>query len=346
LEPFSGVGIGFACLALILAFNFSDSLPLSFYPLHFARAYPQQFIWQNILFLGLIIPFYFLSSKNGKLHQISQSLVLTVMFLASQLPGALLEIGGGSASYFVNPALLCTLFFTLAATIDYWQTHRKMGLIAFVNPTNHSWQPVPKKLGWFTAFLILIVLFNSGMSETSYLGRSLNFVRGLATTLDSFSAGELFELRGLEKRKHQFGLLFYPPKYPETFGQNTGLGYVQAHIRHSGISPGDRKSVIHISPGFTDFWKPEASRNCWDISFVVPATTGIPLLNGVRNKNNGCDTTMYYGMANYNSESWNRPISNLDLCKKAINLGFVQVLSITDKSTYSLLNCKQVTKSS
>lgn len=42
-------------------------------------------------------------------------IILTVLFLASQIPGALLEIGGGSGGYFVQPALLATLLFTLAA---------------------------------------------------------------------------------------------------------------------------------------------------------------------------------------------------------------------------------------
>ena len=65
---------------------------------------------------------------------------------------------------------------------------------------------------------------------------------------------------------------------------------------------------------------------------------GLPMLNGIRGKNSNCDLTKYYGMADYSSESWNRPLSKEDICTKSTKLGFNQVLNI-NQSQIQLYSC-------
>jgi hypothetical protein len=74
--------------------------------------------------------------------------------------------------------------------------------------------------------------------------------------------------------------------------------------------------------------------------------TGFPLLNGVRADINNCESTKYYGMVNYNSGSWNRLLSSSELCNKATQLGFNQVLSVTETKTqlYSCNLSKKIDK--
>ncbi|MBD2133198.1 hypothetical protein H6F47_12335 [Sphaerospermopsis sp. FACHB-1094] len=51
-----------------------------------------------------------------------------------------------------------------------------------------------------------------------------------------------------------------------------------------------------------------------------------------------CDLTKDFGMKHYSSESWNRPISQEDICTKSTKLGFNQVLNIT-QSQIQLYSC-------
>ncbi|WP_027401967.1 hypothetical protein [Aphanizomenon flos-aquae] len=348
------------CLGL--AFAFSGTLPINFYPLHFARICTNQFIWQNLVFLGLIISFYWLSGKEGQLHQgcpprakLSQVVMLTIMFFASQVPGFLLEIGGGSAVYFVLPTLFVVLFFTLAAFVDYWQANHKTGLIALLSPVDHLWEPLPRPLIWALITLILVFSLSSGTPEIgSYKARGLGFVRNLVISLDSFyyksdidEASSMGVLKRVGGTPGVLKLLFFPPTVKmEILEQKTELGYVKAELRKLGISKTSKNLVIYIAPDFSAFWQPQGNRNCWDKSFVIPAMTGFPLLNGVRADINNCESTKYYGMVNYNSGSWNRLLSSSELCNKATQLGFNQVLSVTETKTqlYSCNLSKKIDK--
>lgn len=340
------LGIAFFVGCLALAFNFSAvNLTNIFYPFHFARAYRSQFIWQNIVFLGLIIPFYWLQRNQEKFLVRSQVIILTVLFLASQLPGVLLEIGGGATSYFVQPALLVTLLFTLAAVADYWSVNRQTGFLFIVDPLDHETKPLSPVISWGLIGLVLIFsLWSSTPEIGSYKNRGLGFASQLVITLDQFSpqSDSLTDLRGLSKRQRQSRLLLFPPSVNwEILNTKTELGYIQgelAKLTESKKLSTDDKLAIHISHDFSGFWQPRGARNCWDISFVIPAMTGLPLVNGVRGENSDCDLTKNYGMAEYSKESWNRPLSQEDICTKSTKLGFNQVLNVS-QSQIQLYSC-------
>ncbi|MDH6098856.1 hypothetical protein NWP21_08380 [Anabaenopsis sp. FSS-46] len=334
------------CLALAYSFS-AGNLTNIFYPFHFARTYRSPFIWQNIIFLGLIIPFYGLQRNQEKFLGRSQVIILTLLFLASQLPGALLEIGGPSAYYFVLPALLVTLLFTLAAVADYWSVNRKTGFLFIVDPLDHETKPLSPTIRWGLITLVLIFSLSSGTGivyRGSHKDRGLGFASQLVIVLDRFSpqSDSLTDLRGLSKRQRQLGLLLFPPSVNwEIFKTSTELGYIQAGLakltESKKLQPGDNLA-IHISHDFSGFWQPRGGRNCWDKSFVIPAMTGLPLVNGVRGENSDCDLTKDFGMTDYSKESWNRPLSKEDICTKSTKLGFNQVLNVS-QSQIQLYSC-------
>jgi hypothetical protein len=338
LGRFSVLSASFGLLCIVLTFTLGWKIIPS--PLHFARSYPMQFALQNLVFLWLIILFYFLSVKDDRIYHHSQVFVLALMFLGSQLPGTLLEIGGGGASYFVQPTLLVVFLFTLSTAVD-----SKIQLFAIVNPTNQLWQPVPI-VSWAMIVLVTVLSLNFATPEIgSYASRAKRFVGQLVINLNGFyyhQGQELPLFTGLGKRKHQLGLLLSPPRKSRT-QEDTELGSIQSYVSNLNISNNNHSLVaIYISPNFVDFWQPDGARTCWDKSFVIPAVTGFPLLNGVRGENNGCDLVSYYGMANYDSESWNYSMSDADVCARAKKLGFDKVVKINRKSDYKLLTCKSV----
>ncbi|MFM7369349.1 MAG: hypothetical protein ACKO2Z_16485, partial [Sphaerospermopsis kisseleviana] len=153
---------------------------------------------------------------------------------------------------------------------------------------------------------------------------------------------EKTDLRGLSNIQRQSRLLLFPPSVNwEILNTKTELGYIQGELakltESKKLEPGDNLA-IHISHDFSDFWQPQGRRNCWDISFVIPAMTGLPLVNGVRGENSNCDLTKDFGMAEYSKESWNRPLSQEDICTKSTKLGFNQVLNVS-KSQIQLYSC-------
>ncbi|MDB9541397.1 hypothetical protein NWP22_16120 [Anabaenopsis tanganyikae CS-531] len=350
------LAIAFFVGCLALAFSFSGgNLTNIFYPFHFARIYTIHFIWPNIVFLALIVLFSWLQRNQEKFLGRSQVIILTVLFLASQLPGALLDMGGTAAYHFMHPALLVTLLFTLAAVADYWSVNRKTGFLFIVDPLDHETKPLSPTTRWGLIALVLIFSLSSGTGivyRGSYKDRAFGFADQLVTALDVFSAQSnsspdsesLTNLKGLSKLQRQLGLLLFPPSINwEIYNTKTELGYIQTGlaqlIQSKKLEPGDKNLAIHISHDFPFFWQPRGARSCWDKSFVVPAMTGLPLLNGVRGENSNCNLTKDFGMKDYSSESWNRPISQEDICAKSTKLGFDKVLNVTRKQI-QLYSCQ------
>ena len=238
------------------------------------------------------------------------------------------------------------------AVADYWQIHRKTGLFVVDTSVKYSWQPVSQKLLIWGLIFIIMASISSVEVTLERFGFTKSHISAFfdksTTVLDVFSTQEqLPQLAGLNKTKHQLRLLFAPPSQAEKIKKDSNLGAIQSYIRELNLSPNHAKSTaIYVSPRFAGFWQLSEGLSCWARPFVIPAMTGFPLLNGVRDKNNNCPGIGgYYGMSDYDSESWNRPLSESDLCTKATKLGFAQVLNITDRSKYTLLTCSAKTAS-
>ncbi len=343
------IGVGAIFCLCTFAWGFSqDAIEVTTFSFFaFARQYRSQFIWQIVFFIGLTISFYFLSKLQGELKQRSQLTMLTVMFLGSEIPGILLDFGGGpSANYFIETALLTTLCFSMARLGDYWQANRRNGLVAFVSPIDYSLQPVSRPLGWCLMLLIVIFAFQSGPdNHPSYQTRALSFANKLTHTLDIYSAPSVAEyaqrISQPKKLSQRLGLLISPPVINKNLLlENTVLGLVETALVKLNVTDSSKNLAIYISPQFSQFWQPQGTRSCWDHSFVIPAMTGFPLINGVRGPINNCELPKSYGMKDYSSESWNRPLSPKDICTKSTKLGFDKVLNFTEQQVQPY-SCKE-----
>jgi len=322
------LAIPFLLGCLVLGFTFSlSSRPLSL-------NLNAEFIPSVIAFIGLITLFYFLKNTDDKHYQRSQISMLTVMFVASQLPA--IYIPANTLIYFVTVALFVASFFTMSSLADYCQNHRQVSLMAVANSVNYSgWHISHKLLSWGLIFVIVssfTYILHSGTIPIIDKNRVQHIVGKAHRALNIVNEAEKIKQGQFEKLK-----------------QRTELGAIQSYIHELNLSPNRPKpTVIYVSPDFVDFWRHEQSEYCWAKPFVIPAMTGFPLLNGVSNRIDGCpggESNSYFGLVDYKSESWNRPLSESDLCAKATQLGFVQVLSITDKSKYTLLTCPAKTAS-
>ncbi|MEO0273368.1 MAG: hypothetical protein ABIM30_09880, partial [candidate division WOR-3 bacterium] len=99
-------------------------------------------------------------------------------------------------------------------------------------------------------------------------------------------------------------------------------------------------TLLYITPSYKAFWEPQQeARICWAKPLAVPAVVGLPLLNGVRSGVENCEVTLYYGMADYGSESLNQDLSQQELCTKAMKFGFNQVYKISENS-HELYRCQ------
>lgn len=340
--------IPIACLLFIaclgLAFLFSGSLPLSFYPFHFARTYKTQFISQISFFVLMIVANFYLfkfSFIKNKLYFYCLMLTLTVTFICSLVPGLLLAIGGGSAGYFVQPILLITVVFTVSSLLNFCATSYDNQKILFStvmvsNKTKLRWKRLVQMLTIFLIIVLLTLVFQSSPPElSSYIDRAKSFGGQTGETLELFSDHKARVGQKLDK----INLLLYPPAISvEKIDPLPVMAEIAKEIQRYYSHGASTNLAIYISPDYDEFWQAYGQRTCWDTSFIVPAMTGLPLLNGVRATNNNCDLTPYYGMADYNSDSWNRVLSTEQICDRAKKKGFNRVLLFTGRDP-ELLDC-------
>lgn len=83
--------------------------------------------------------------------------------------------------------------------------------------------------------------------------------------------------------------------------------------------------LIAIGSDFDGFW--DRKQTCWAQSFVVPALTSQPMINGLPPSSSNCELTKYYGLAAYDGgASASRSVTDQELCTKARKLGFSAIL--------------------
>lgn len=333
---FCTAGVGLAYVALG-----APALMLS--PFHFVRSFPRVFvnsIWVAGLCLGL---FYAWSSRQDdpSSHRPALTLALGGTFLASLVPGLLLDIDGGATYYFTHPAQLLLLLFAMAGLIDRrcWTDLRTH--VALDHPLTKttvlsaSGRLVLLGIAGVVIAQLALPLSNPGIRAKSFINHAAHTLSGATDegTVSLTNQGSPLTLSKTEK----LALLWDPPELAARQA-SSGLSLVEEQLAAAGVIPAAGDAIVYISPDVRTFWTLEQARTCWDKSFDVPAMVGLPLLNGVRGKANDCETTSYYGMADYGSSSLNMAMSNDQLCRKASKLGFAKVLAI-GKNDQPLLSC-------
>jgi hypothetical protein len=262
----------------------------------------------------------------------------------------MLDFGGPSAYYFSHSALLIVLSWSLGVFLDYYYQASPNSIFAWFNPECSTWKPIGRKGSWFIAVFLVCMIFVNSPSWTNPVLRARKFIDTSLLNLSLFSDVQPISnaSTALEYWQRYFAalpLLVNPPVVALTKLQRaTGLGYVERALVEEDLSSGDNDFVIYIHPEFDLFWNDDRLQVyndealiCWDRAFTIPAMVGLPLINGVRNVD-GCEITPYFGMGDYNSNSWNLPLDDDQLCERAVSLGFRKVLVINNDG-HHVLTC-------
>ena len=116
-------------------------------------------------------------------------------------------------------------------------------------------------------------------------------------------------------------------------GSQLKQALIQAKLPHS------RDMVVFVPPGNMAFWK--LQHECTAQPFFVPATVSAPMINGLQPQGE-CPTPQdgWFGYGPYSESSRSQPLSDTELCEKAVWLGFARVAIIDSPEQVRALNCK------
>ena len=329
--------IGLGILGLLAVNKFYLGIPFSFSPFHFARGYTALFCWQIIIFCISISAFSLFKSKSEQELRFPIGLTLLVTFVAGQIPGILLHVGGGGAFYFSDPALLVALIYGTSALATSWPHQSLDGPTIGIDDRlrkiflpYESWKRFQFSFGYIFLALSLIIVLVSSSASKSYDKYVLNFIALVQKDSSSFPSTGQFKLkRVLYRFQDIFHDLISPPKInKDILLSQTPIGRIKSSIADLALSKADKSLAIYISPSYQDFWT--SRPRCWEPSFTVPALIGLPLLNGVRNGLGNCEPMQFYGMKYYGKSSLNYQLSPTDICTNAKKLGFIKVYEITE----------------
>lgn len=363
LLPIAAI-IGFACLGLIGFIKFGR-IPILFhiFPFHFVRTNPVQLLSLSGFFslsLGLLL---LLAKRSEKLIWYSTVLVLIVTFFVSLIPGAVLDMGEGSAVYFIQDAILISFIYSTAALVSYLRTQTSVSLLAYSDLGGHQWEYLARWLTWGLLGLIIInnlsIVYGArvlrfALGELSrfnpqqtieqqellnWYSRNREQVRELflSPLLSPLKVYKLLldsELRLLYICKGQIGYILSPSRVDiHLLNPQSKLLYIENTVSEMKIAA-DEKTMLYIPPTFEAFWEDKAAQNCWVRPLLLTAVIGLPLLNGVRSGLEVCESLNSFGMADYAADSLNKLLSDTEICEKAKKLGFSHVLEVGENRKY------------
>ena len=364
---YGGYGLLLCIFCLGLGYFIVGAPPLNWYPFHSAIAYPQQVLGMSQIAILCLWAFYDWDSHNSSnlLSRQYLTLTLAITYAASLVPGLLIEIAlSTSILYFQQSAMLLLLLFGLVGSINSCNT---LGVKAYVS---RLWTPSSKSkvvaltIAWLvvvTQLNVQIGLFIANELQTGPAiegGTTYPISKFLALVIQYTRYLNLFDqnrpvptdmataFEGLKTRDMLNDLLWPHPIDLTHLRKLSALYRIKKAVDSAGIDPTAANTMVYISPDFDEFWSQESetegltsnSRICWVKPFHIPAVLGLPLLNGVRDEVNNCDNTPYYGMPDYDSDSWNIVLSDKAACDRAKNLGFSRVFMI-HQDHQRLLSC-------
>lgn len=317
----------------------------NFFPFHYALTWQSNFISQVILFTLLISAIWLFSFQEEKICRYSLTVVLIFTFLSSQVPGLLFEIGGASAGYFIMSVLKMTLVICAALLIDVFGIPQFQTIELIINWQNQTrqrlavseqqWTKLQRPIG-YTALMLIFIL----SLRFQYLPLILNVGTILKQVDQVYLAPNQVIPSTYRIRERVTRLLMPAPKIDQKrLIAETPLGKIKQLV--DNLEPKSKNlTLLYITPSYKAFWEPQQeARICWAKPLAVPAVVGLPLLNGVRSGVENCEVTLYYGMADYGSESLNQDLSQQELCTKAMKFGFNQVYKISENS-HELYRCQ------
>ncbi len=105
----------------------------------------------------------------------------------------------------------------------------------------------------------------------------------------------------------------------------------------SHISYGEKDALIFVPPSNFDYWN--LNEFCYSKAFVIPALTGIPLINGLPPSYTKCPRQIHFSYAEYTAKSASTEMGHPELCAKARRLGYRRVGILSAPGAFQLLNC-------
>jgi hypothetical protein len=181
--------------------------------------------------------------------------------------------------------------------------------------------------------------------------RNLFFLIGIAFAALLANRDVLRSYPRMHNRIAQLALLTGVETPPSVFASKAMADKLQTSIGAQEIGAitanmpfGDRGALIFIPPGNRAYW--EMDGNCSRKALLVPALTGIPLLNGLPPRYLGCanspDFGEFYGYSEYAPSSDSVDMSDPELCAKATRLGYWRIGVLSTPTEFRLLKCTAI----
>ena len=304
------------CLAVTTTVQPSGVSPSSIDPLHFLLTYPDT-AWPNIIAtaVGLAAAAVLWTMEKNPQRLVIETLI--VLMLVGMAFGLLLRVPSGSAYFFFNVGVWIAIVFAAGAV-----------LYPALVPLD---RPVAISAG------AILIVFLALLSESHFR----NGPSKLISVLNGLGQDQQPELR-LSPVSASWVSLFDPHDplralIADRVGHQVG-GQLKQVLIEAGL-PRSRDMVVFVPPGNAAFWK--LQQECTAQPFFVPATVSAPMINGLQPQGE-CPTPQdgWFGYGPYSERSRSQPLSDTELCEKAVWLGFARVAIIDSPRQVRVLNCK------
>jgi len=303
------------CLAVTTTVQPSGVSPSSIDPLHFLLTYPDA-AWPNIIAtaLGLAAAAVLWTMEKNPQRLVIETLI--VLMLVGIAFGLLLRVPSGSAYFFFNVGVWIAIVFAAGAVL-----YPALG--ALDRPS--------------TSAAAILIVFLALLSDAHFRNGSSK----LLSLLNGLGQDQQPQLR-LSPVTASWMSLFDPydpfrALIADRVGHKVG-GQLKQALIEAGL-PGSRDTVVFVPPRNTAFWK--LQHECTAQPFFVPATVSAPMINGLQPQGE-CPTPQdgWFGYGPYSESSRSQPLSDTELCEKAVWLGFARVAIIDSPEQVRALNCK------
>ena len=318
----------------------------------FYRAFPRIATFHIQTFVVCLLVSWVFFQGQDRVRN-SLALLMVSVFLIGQAPGLLSNLAGG-AWYFSDLTIWLSYFLASGLILARTQAIKSTIAIGFyLRPVSDvSETSLPRRLDtsnpveiilnfkyitfWIVIGLIIFNLYKTLPAQFYQFYQNVvqptnaQIKQALSLENSPLSLDVSQEEKGSTWDKFsRFKQRLVPGKL--ALMKHTELGRIQSITNQLGNDK--RKGTVIYVPPNAPFWQDAVygitpAIACWAKPFVIPALTGMPMLNGVRSGVGDCPVTQNYGMYIYSSDSLNRKLDSKKLCQRAKKLGFKNVLEI------------------
>lgn len=287
-------------------------------PLSFIREYPRA-AWPNVLANLVLLYAAWQVWRSGSDRDKKCAETFAIIAIGSLAPALLLEIGGGSAFYFVNVGTwACIVFLSAYAAMVFKESHLSRLRPAFV----------------LAAILLLALATGEKRNSVGKLGAQFADLQARVGVL-------IGETAGAPATTLQRIVALLAPGHPARQKladdvRRTPGGQAQQTLVSMGL-PQHRRAAVFVPPENLAFWTNYV--DCRGDPFFVPAVLGSPMLKGLNPSSQNCARDRYYGFVAYKSDASSEASTDSQLCARAADYGFTTVLVLATPTTGRKIQC-------